>query len=81
MSIAKFKKMIGSENLEVNYNEKSHKLSVLDKDNDVFYRCQQNIDLEQPYSILLEEGKDLSEACLVNVSGTGESPLQLRGVL
>lgn len=81
MSIAKFKKMIGSENLSINFYEKTGKLSVLDSDNDTFYRVQQSIDMDAPMAVLLEEGKALSEACIVNVTGTGESPLELRKVL
>lgn len=77
MSINAFKKALGIQSFDVVYNENTGKLSVLD-DCDQFYRCQQDIDLDGNLSFLLEKGKDISEACLVNVSGDGKSPLERR---
>lgn len=74
MSIGAFKKAIGG-SFRVVFNENTQKFSVLDEF-DTFYRCQQDIDTDAPMSFLIEEGKSIEDACLVNVSGTGESPLR-----
>lgn len=81
MTIAKFKKMIGSDNIEIVYNANTSKRSVLDTDSDTFYRCQLAIDPSKPMAFLIEEGKGLDEACLVNVSGDGQSPLTTEATL
>jgi hypothetical protein len=74
LSISAFKKALGIQSFDVVYNAKSGKMSVLDEDG-AFYRCQQDIDLNGNLAFLLEEGKTLDQACLVNTTGTGESPL------
>ena len=78
MSVNAFKKAIGVQSIEIVKYDKgakaTNKLSVLDEDGN-FYRCQQNIDTTKPMAFLLEENASIDEACLVNVSGNGESPL------
>jgi hypothetical protein len=78
MSVQAFKKAIGVSNIEIVKYDKganaTNKLSVLDEDGN-FYRCQQSIDTTKPMAFLLEENASIDEACLVNVSGNGESPL------
>jgi hypothetical protein len=78
MSVNAFKKAIGVDSIEIVRYDKgekaTNKLSVLDEDGN-FYRCEQAIDTTKPMAFLLEEGASLDEACLVNVSGNGESPL------
>lgn len=74
LSIGAFKKAIGG-SFRIVFNENTQKYSVLDEF-DTFYRCQQDIDTEEPMSFLIEDGKGIEDACLVNVSGTGESPLK-----
>lgn len=74
ISVASFKKAIGG-SFRVVFNENSQKISVLDEF-DNFYRCQQSFDASSPMAFLIEEGHDIEDACLVNVTGTGESPLR-----
>jgi len=78
MTVNAFKKAIGVNSIQVVRYDKgekaTNKLSVLDEDGN-FYRCQQSIDTSKPMAFLIEENASLDEACLVNVSGTGESPL------
>lgn len=78
MTVNAFKKAIGVNSIQVVRYDKgekaTNKLSVLDEDGN-FYRCQQSIDTNKPMAFLIEENASLDEACLVNVSGTGESPL------
>jgi hypothetical protein len=76
LTISAFKKAIGG-TFRVVHSEKTDKISVLDEF-DTFYRCQQSLDVNKPMAFLLEEGLDIEDACLVNVSGTGESPLTTR---
>jgi hypothetical protein len=72
LSVAAFKKAIGATNLEVVFNEKSGKLSVL-ADESSFFRCQQDIDSAGNMAFLVPDG-ELDNACLVNTSSAG-SPL------
>ena len=72
LSAESFKKIIGATALEVVFNAKSNKLSVLDKDSDKFYRCQQGIDLKKPMAFLIPDGS-IDDACLVNIKN--DSPL------
>lgn len=78
MTVNAFKKAIGVNSIQVVRYDKgdkaTNKLSVLDEDGN-FYRCQQSIDTSKPMAFLIEENASLDEACLVNVSGNGESPL------
>lgn len=78
MTINAFKKAIGVNSIEIVKYDKgekaTNKLSVLDEDGN-FYRCQQSINPKLPMAFLLEENASLDQACLVNVSGNGESPL------
>ena len=78
MSVNAFKKAIGVSSIRVvRYDQgakATNKLSVVDEDGN-FYKCQQSIDQSKPMAFLLNEGASLDEACLVNVSGNGESPL------
>lgn len=74
LSISAFKKAIGG-TFQVVHSSKTDKISVLDEF-DTFYRCQQNLDVNAPMAFLLEDGFGIEDACLVNVSGTGESPLK-----
>lgn len=78
MTVNAFKKAIGVNSITVvRYDQGPNatgKLSVLDEDGN-FYRCQQDIDQSKPMAFLLKEGDSIDNACLVNVSGTGESPL------
>jgi hypothetical protein len=78
MTVNAFKKAIGVDSIRVVKYDKTdkatNKLSVVDEDGN-FYRCQQNIDQSKPMAFLLEKDASLDEACLVNVSGNGESPL------
>lgn len=78
MTVQAFKKAIGVNSIQIVKYDKgekaTNKLSVLDEDGN-FYRCQQSIDPNKPMAFLLEENASLDEACLVNVSGNGESPL------
>ena len=78
MTVNAFKKAIGVNSIRIvryDQGEKAtNKLSVVDEDGN-FYRCQQSIQKDKPMAFLLEKDASLDEACLVNVSGTGESPL------
>jgi hypothetical protein len=78
MTVNAFKKAVGIDSIRVvRYDQgpkATNKLSVVDEDGN-FYRCQQSIDQSKPLAFLLEKGASLDEACLVNTSGTGESPL------
>ncbi len=78
MTVNAFKKAIGVSSIRViKYDQgpkATNKLSVVDEDGN-FYRCQQSIDQSKPMAFLLEEGASIDDACLVNVSGNGESPL------
>lgn len=78
MTVSAFKKAIGVDSIRIvryDQGEKAtNKLSVVDEDGN-FYRCQQSIQKDKPMAFLLEKNASLDEACLVNVSGTGESPL------
>jgi hypothetical protein len=74
LTISAFKKVIGG-TFRIVFNENSQKYSVLDEF-DNFYRCQQTIDPSEPMSFLLEDGKDIADACLVNTKGDGNSPLR-----
>ena len=78
MTVNAFKKAIGVNSIKVVRYEKgekaTQKLSVIDEDGN-FYKCQQSIDQSKPMAFILEENASIDEACLVNVSGTGESPL------
>jgi hypothetical protein len=80
MSINAFKKALGVNSLEVVFYPKTNKLSVLSEDGE-FFRCQQSLDTNKAMAFLIEEGKDLADACLVNVSSNGESPLETKAVL
>ena len=72
LSISGFKKAIGASNLDVVFNAKTNKLSVLADETD-FYRCQQDIDQKGHMAFLVPDGS-LTDACLVNTSTEG-SPL------
>lgn len=72
LSAESFKRITKTSVLEVVFNEKTSRLSVLDRDNNKFYRCQAGIDMSKPMSFLIPEG-DIENACLVNVSNA--SPL------
>lgn len=78
MTVNAFKKAINVSSIKVVRYDKgdkaTNKLSVVDEDGN-FYRCQQSIDQSKPMAFLLEKDASLDEACLVNVSGNGESPL------
>jgi hypothetical protein len=78
MTVAAFKKAAGIDSIRVVRYDKganaTNKLSVIDDEGN-FYRCQQSIDSSKPMAFLLEKGASLDEACLINTSGTGESPL------
>lgn len=78
LSVAAFKKAIGASSLKVVFNQNSQKLSVL-SDEDVFFRCQQSINLKSRVAFLVPDG-DLDNACLVNVK-EGKSPLETRAEL
>lgn len=78
LSVAAFKKAIGAAKLTVVLNSNTSKLSVL-SDEDVFYRCQQSINLKGRVAFLVPDG-DLDNACLVNVK-EGNSPLQMKAEL
>ena len=84
MTVNAFKKAIGVNSIEVVRYDKgknpTNKLSVVDEDGN-FYRCQQSIDQSKPMAFLLKENASLDDACLVNVSGNGESPLTTQFVL
>jgi len=72
LSIETFKRVIGCDILEIVHNAKSDAISVLDKTNDKFYRCQAGIDFDLPMSFLIPDD-NRSDACLVNVKNA--SPL------
>lgn len=79
MTVSAFKKALGVDKLEIVFNSKSNKLSVLDSDG-AFYKCQQDIDDTAKLAFLIPDG-ELEQACLVNTSGDGTSPLTTRAVL
>jgi hypothetical protein len=78
MTVNAFKKAIGVDSIDIvlydGGDTPSNKLSVIDEDGN-FYKCQQSIDQSKPMAFLLEKDASLDEACLVNVSGNGKSPL------
>ena len=80
MTVNAFKKALGVSSIEVVFYPKTKKLSVLSEDGE-FFRCQQSLDTNKAMAFLLEEGKGLEDACLVNVSSNGESPLETKAVL
>ncbi|MHA8088011.1 hypothetical protein [Aquirufa sp. Wall-65K1] len=65
IKVSQFKIAIGG-TFKVVYYEESDKYSVLDEFG-VFYRCQHNINVDQPMAFLLERGKDIEDVCLVNI--------------
>lgn len=79
MTIAAFKKAIGVEWIEPTEWPKelggTGKLHVRASDGTT-YKCQHDLDTNEEMRFLLEEGKDIDQACLVNVKGNGESPLR-----
>ena len=79
LSIAQFKKAIGTSSLEIVHNAKTNKLSVLTGDGE-FFRCQQNIDADGRMAFLIPDDR-LVDACLVNTTGDGISPLTTKASL
>jgi hypothetical protein len=79
LSIAQFKKAIGAASLEIVHNKNTDKLSVL-SDDGTFFRCQQSIDADARMAFLIPDGV-LDNACLVNTSGDGVSPLTTKASL
>lgn len=77
MSVSQFKTATQSDKLEVVFNKKTSKLSVL-ADGADFYKCQQNIDTSKPMAFLIPDGV-IEDACLVNVKN--ESPLTIKATL
>ena len=78
MSVQAFKDALGIEKLEVFIWDKdtatkkaTNKLSCRDEFGNI-YKCQQSIDSSKPMGIILEKGKPIEEACLINVT-RGES--------
>jgi hypothetical protein len=78
MSVQAFKDALGIKTLDVFVWDKdtktrkaSGKLSCQDEFGNI-YRCQQNIDSSKPMAIILEKGKPIEEACLINTT-KGES--------
>ena len=64
MSINMFKHNVGATKLEVLRSPKSNKLFVA-ADNGLNYKCQQDLDVKAPMSILIPDG-NLELACLIN---------------
>ena len=79
LSIAQFKKAMGTSSLEIVHNAKTNKLSVLTGDGE-FFRCQQNIDADGRMAFLIPDDR-LVDACLVNTTGDGISPLTTKASL
>ena len=88
MSVNQFKNATNSSKLDVVFNKKTNRLSVLADETD-FYKCQQSIDTKKPLAFLLpskvvekdgtERAGTIDDACLVNVSN--ESPLTIKATL
>ena len=66
LSIASFKKIISSSTLEVVFNSITNTLSVLDKNTDTLYSCQQSLDLNKPMHFMVLN-HEIKSACLVNI--------------
>lgn len=79
LNMAQFLKETGHTSLDLVDNEKSGKVSVLAEDG-TFYKAQQDIDPEGRMAWILDKEADISEACLINVSGDG-SPLTVKASL
>lgn len=87
MTVNQFKNATQSTKLEVVFNKKTNRLSVLADESD-FYKCQQSINVKEPMAFLLpsvvvENGVErpgtIDDACLVNVKN--ESPLTIKATL
>ena len=88
MSVSQFKNATSSSKLEVVFNKKSGKLTLLADESD-FYKCQQDIDQHLPMAFILpnhvvmadgsQRPSTIDDACLINVNN--ESPLETRFTL
>jgi hypothetical protein len=79
LSLNAFKRIIKSSNLQITRHDTKNTLFVIDKDSELTYRCQQNLDpnLDMAWLIPIEEcggdrDKAIQNACLVNVERNGE---------
>jgi len=70
MSTADFKAAIEAKSIKIVRNPKTDKLFGV-SDNGIKLKCQQDIDMTQDISVLIEDNV-LADACIVNVSETGE---------
>ena len=74
LSLNAFKRIIKSSNLQITRHDERDTLFVIDKDNELTYRCQQTLDpkLDMAWLVPIEEyggdrDKAIQNACLVNV--------------
>lgn len=79
LNMAQFLSQTGHTNLELVHNEKSGKLSVLAEDG-TFYKAQQDLDADKRMAWIMGKNDEITEACLINVSGDG-SPLKTLATL
>ena len=77
LSVTAFKAKVGATSIRVVFNENTKKTSAL-ADDEVWFKCQQSIDLKKQLAFLVEN-ENYKDACLVNVST--KSPLKDLGVL
>lgn len=75
LNMAAFLKQAGHSKLELVHNAKTDKLSVLAEDG-TFYKAQQDLDPDQRMAWIMGIDDNISQACLINVSGDGTSPLK-----
>jgi hypothetical protein len=73
LSISEFKKSIGGGVFKIVYNDDTEKYAVLDEFGS-FYCCQQDINPSLPMGFLIEEGKSINYACLVNLPDNSNLP-------
>jgi hypothetical protein len=75
LSLNAFKRIIKSTNLQITRHDERNTLFVIDKDSELTYRCQQDLDPKEDMAWLVpieeyngDRDKAIENACLVNVT-------------
>lgn len=75
ITVEQFKEQVGTTSMQVLKSPKTNKLFLSTAEGDC-YKVQQDIDGSKEMKMLIKDG-DLSEACLVNISGGAEEMFSL----
>lgn len=74
-TVAEAKEQLGIQKLDIVRNPNTSKLFAQDQSGNN-YRVQGNIDKSKPMAWITEEGKPLSEGCLINVEKDASANVQ-----